>query len=64
MILECFEKPISPPDDVRLVVYECDECGEPIREGDGFYLLSENCFCENCVERNFNYAEFVNPWED
>lgn len=49
--------------DCRPVVYQCEECGEPIREGDGFYVVNDDYYCENCIERNHYYAD-VNVWED
>ena len=27
----------------------CDECGEEIYEGDDYYNIGGNIFCENCV---------------
>ncbi len=55
----------APPDDDRPEVYECHECGEPIRDGDGYYLIDEEYYCDNCVERNHSYAEYEpDYWED
>lgn len=39
------------------VVYQCNECEEPIREGEYYYALGGDCYCENCVERNRYLAE-------
>lgn len=47
----------APPEDTRPVVYECEECEEPIRDGDGYYVVGNKRYCDNCVERNHHYAE-------
>jgi hypothetical protein len=39
------------------VVYQCNECEEPIREGEFYYALKGECYCERCVSRNINKAE-------
>lgn len=40
----------------RKIVYICENCSEPIREGDGYYLVGQNFYCENCIERNYFVA--------
>ena len=47
--------------DCRPVVYQCEECGEPIRADDAYYSLGGNAYCENCVDHSRHYAE---NWED
>jgi hypothetical protein len=42
------------------VIYQCNECEEPIREGEFYYALNGECYCERCVERNRYYAEKEN----
>ena len=42
---------------MNCVVYQCNECGEPIRQGEFYYALDGECYCENCVERNRYVAE-------
>lgn len=49
------------------VIYQCNECEEPIREGEYYYALGGECYCENCVERNRYVAETEknnNFWEE
>lgn len=61
--MECVpDRPLNPPEDTRPVVYECNDCGEPIRDGDGYYLIKGNYYCDNCVERNHHYAENEEEW--
>ena len=48
---------ITPPEDERPVVYECNDCNDPIRNGDGYYIVKGEYYCDNCVERNHHYAE-------
>lgn len=43
----------------RKVVYQCKQCGEPIREADAFYAVGDECYCENCIERSRQYAEIL-----
>lgn len=42
------------------VIYQCNECEEPIRVGDFYYALKGKCYCTNCVERNYYKAEKEN----
>lgn len=58
------ERTLTPPEDERLNCGNCAVCGEPIKEGDGFYHLLEDWFCEACVNENFEYAEYNNCWRD
>lgn len=44
------EPSLEPPEDDREILGYCEECGEPIREGDDFYLLMDCHFCEACVD--------------
>ena len=43
------EANLEPKEDTREAVYTCDECGEPIRDGDSYCLLNGYYFCEDCV---------------
>lgn len=52
-----------PPEDDRPKVYECNDCGEDIRDGDGYYIVKGEYYCDVCVERNYYYAE-ADYWED
>ncbi|MEE0897013.1 MAG: hypothetical protein U0L88_05230 [Acutalibacteraceae bacterium] len=45
---------------MRDVVYQCNECEEPIRESDFYYVVKGDCYCTNCVERNYYKAEKEN----
>lgn len=47
----------------RKVVYQCENCGEPIREGDAYYAIGGEAYCENCVERARNHVDYL-PEED
>jgi len=38
-------------------VFECIECGSPIREGEYVYILGGEHFCEECVENSREEAE-------
>lgn len=31
------------------IVYECSCCGEPIYEGDTYYDVDSNVWCEECI---------------
>ena len=31
----------APPEDDRPKIYECNDCGEDIRDGDGYYIVAE-----------------------
>lgn len=44
------EPSLEPPEDDREILGYCEECGEPIREGDDFYLLMDCHFCKACVD--------------
>ena len=43
----------SPLDEPGLI---CDECGEPIYDGDRYYKIGEAAYCEDCVERGYRRA--------
>ncbi len=51
------DRPLDPPEDDRPAVYTCKECGEDIKDGDGYSRLGENYFCDRCIEDNHSYAE-------
>lgn len=48
------EMPLDPP--APKVVCNCDECGEDIEEGQEYYRIGGNCYCESCVENARRYA--------
>ncbi len=48
---QCPNAPLPP------VVCECEECGDPIYEGDLYYHIGEHKFCETCVVENREFAE-------
>lgn len=35
----------------EIVKYYCDECGEPIYEGDYYYTFGGDKVCEQCIEK-------------
>ncbi len=39
------------------IVYKCEECGEPIYEGDFYYRVGDHKFCEACVDGSLRTAE-------
>lgn len=39
-------------------VYICSGCGESICEGDTFYRVMEETFCEECIESMREEAEY------
>lgn len=39
------------------VVHVCDQCGDPIYEGDDFYELNDEKWCEECVRDSRKTAE-------
>lgn len=51
------DRPLNPPEDSRSSVYSCYECGEPIKDGDDYWLLGEQYFCESCVNEARGTAE-------
>ncbi len=55
----------APPEDDRKKIYECNDCESDICEGDGYYTVNGERYCENCVERNHHYAEKPSDcWEN
>lgn len=63
---ECVpDRPLSPPGDDRRKVYECNDCECSIMDGDGYYVVNGETYCDECVERNHHYAESHDDyWED
>lgn len=45
------EPPLDPPEaeEAEAAIY-CDECGEPIYEGEDYYEIREVVYCERCIE--------------
>ncbi len=55
----------SPPEDERPKVYECNDCECDIKDGDGYYVVNGEIYCDECVEHNHHYAEAQEDyWED
>lgn len=46
---------LEPPEDTRPVCYTCSCCGEPIREGDEYWELMGQHFCESCIDDAHHY---------
>ena len=40
-------------------VFICSECGEMICEGDGFYRVMQETYCEDCMDSMHEIAEVV-----
>ena len=45
------------------IVYECDECGYPIYDGDEVYKIEGKKYCKDCIESFKEYAEVVDYLE-
>lgn len=59
------DRELTPPEDDRKKVYDCNDCGCDIMEGDGYYVVKGDVYCDNCIEHNHNYAELCSHyWED
>ena len=43
------------------VMHQCENCGEPIREGEMHYRIGARRFCQYCVQVDF--ADFLNDIE-
>lgn len=53
------EKELNHPDIVKAerdgyieepeIVYYCEECGEPIREGEIYFNVGDYIYCEDCI---------------
>ena len=39
------------------VIHNCIHCGVKIREGDYYYDIDGEPWCENCIKCSFTYAE-------
>lgn len=53
MCMECRMNPCHPrcPNaDEPEAVERCANCGEPIYEGDDYYEIGGECYCEVCVD--------------
>jgi hypothetical protein len=60
MCSECLQTPCHPrcpnapePD----AVYYCERCGKRIYDGDGYYDLCDEIWCEECVKDQYHIAE-------
>lgn len=42
-----YEEPNEPPE--PKIAFLCYECGEPIREGDDYYFVDCQRYCEECI---------------
>lgn len=40
----------NPPEDERHIIKRCIQCGEDIREGDYYYDIDGEAWCEDCVK--------------
>ena len=39
---------LQPPDNEATAVYQCEHCGDSIFEGDDYYNIDNETFCEQC----------------
>ena len=60
------ERPLDPPEDNRGIVFRCEICEEPIREGDDYYDIPDlGPCCEKCISESKCYdAELDYPEPD
>lgn len=56
------DRELTPPEDYRKKVYDCNDCGGDIMEGDGYYVVKGDVYCDNCIEHNHNYAELYDDY--
>lgn len=45
------------------VVHHCYMCGEDIREGDCYYEINDEPWCEECIKDCYKVAEREDCWE-
>lgn len=43
--------------DWSVKVLKCNDCGDDIYDGELFYYLGSNCYCERCVDKSAMYAD-------
>lgn len=41
----------------------CEECGEPIYDGDEYYHIGDKNYCEACVQSSYRTAEVVDEYD-
>jgi hypothetical protein len=46
------------------IVFYCDECGEPIYEGDTYYQVDLDKYCEDCMNDFKRIAEVEDNWDE
>ena len=47
-----------------LIAYYCDECGEPIYDGEIYYKIGEDFYCEECINGFKRVAEIDEIWDE
>ena len=52
----------NDPRESESPVCECDECGEGIYDGEDYYEIKGNCYCEKCIEKFRKTAEEPDEW--
>ena len=63
----CLQNPCPPgcPNaDEPLVFTHCDECGAEIYDGEDFYKIGGNNYCESCIKTSYTPAEVPDYYED
>ncbi len=64
-LLTTLQDHCAPPEpEMPPIVYECHGCGEPIYDNQGYYLVNDETYCENCIERNYHTAYYEPDWGD
>lgn len=59
------ERPLTPPEDTRKMVFRCAICEDPIREGDDYYQVPDlGPCCEECIEESRRYDAELDYEED
>lgn len=53
----CPNAPKSEP------VYICDECADGIYDGEPYYSIEDNFYCESCIDAFRGIAETPEPYE-
>ena len=66
MCSECYCNPCHPscPNAPKTKpVYICDECGDGIYDGEPYYSIEDNFYCESCIDAFRGIAETPEPYE-
>lgn len=67
MCTECHRTPCHPkcPNaDEPPAVFICSGCGKNILDGEGYYDVLGEQFCENCIDDSYHVAELEEYFDD